>query len=156
MQNLLFSNLNEKISISEKDFNKFLLLTETKRIKKKDFLVQQGNFTKYTAFIVSGAMYSYILDTKGEKHVVNIALENYWISDLYGFLSGKSALFNVQSIEDTTCYLISRENIQIAFRQIPNFETFFRLLIQNAYIHSQKRIAGVYSKSARERYVCRR
>lgn len=153
MTNLLFKNINEKVKISEQDFDKFLVLTKTITVKKNDFFINEGNMAKYIAYINSGVLYSYSVDDKGDKHVVQIALENHWISDLFSFLTNTPSVFNVQAIENTEITIINKENFEKACDTVPAFERFFRLLIQNAYISSQKRVSRIYGNTAEERYL---
>ncbi len=151
--NQLHKSINEKVEISEQDFNEFLALTKPTNIKKNDFFINEGDVAKYIAFVNTGVLYSYYIDDKGNKHVIQIALENYWISDLFSFLSSEEAIFNVQAIENSEITIISKQSFEKACDTIPKMERFFRLLIQNAYINSQRRISKIYGASAKERYL---
>lgn len=151
--NLLYKNITKIIDISEQDFESFLSLTKTLEIKKDNFFISEGKIAKYIAFVNKGALHSYSIDEKGDKHIIQIALENYWISDLFSFISGEQALFNIQAIETSELILLSKENFQKVCETIPVFERFYRMLIQNAYVHSQKRISRIYKNSAEERYL---
>lgn len=153
MTNQLFKNITTKVKISQKDLEKFLSLTRVTRIKKNDFFINEGSFAKYIAFVNSGVLYSYSVDEKGDKHVVQIALENHWISDLFSFLSNEPSLFNVQAIENSELTLLNRDNFEKACDTIPAFERFFRILIQNAYVSSQRRVSRIYGNTAEERYL---
>ncbi len=153
MTNQLFKNITTKVKISQKDLEKFLSLTRVTRIKKNDFFINEGSFAKYIAFVNSGVLYSYSVDEKGDKHVVQIALENHWISDLFSFLSNEPSLFNIQAIENSELTLLNRDNFEKACDTIPAFERFFRILIQNAYVSSQRRVSRIYGNTAEERYL---
>ena len=72
---------------------------------------------------------------------------------MFSFISGEQALFNIQAIETSELILLSKENFQKVCETIPVFERFYRMLIQNAYVHSQKRISRIYKNSAEERYL---
>ncbi len=149
----LYNNLTEKITITDGDYNKFLELTKSVSISKNDFFIHEGNVSKYIAFVNSGVLYSYTIDKKGNKHVVQIAPENHWISDLFSFFSYETSAFNIQAIEDCEITILSRENFEKACNTIPAIERFFRLLIQNAYVDSLRRVSRIYANSAEERYL---
>ncbi len=151
--NTLFSNITNKINISEQEFETFRSLTKTISLKRNDFFIDEGRIAKYIAFVIEGVLHSYSIDEKGEKHVIQIALENYWISDLYSFFSEEPALFNVQAIETSEIIVLSKESFSKACDTIPAFERFFRILIQNAYVASQRRVSKIYKNSAEERYL---
>lgn len=153
MNTLLHLHIKQKIDISEQELDTFEQLTKNTLLKKNEHFIHSGGRVPYLAFVNSGAMYSYSIDDKGEKHVVQIALEGHWISDPYGFLTGNKAIYNVCALEPTNVTLLSKESFEKACASISGFERFFRLLIQNAYIHSLERISGIYGSSAEERYL---
>ncbi len=153
MNNPIYKNIKEKINISEQDFNNFLSLTKNSQVKKHDFFIHEGDVTKYIAFVKSGVLYSYTVDKKGDKHVVQIAVKNHWISDLFSFFSQEVSVFNIQAIEDSEITILSKDNFEKACNTIPAFEKFFRILIQNAYVDSLRRVSRIYGNSAEERYL---
>lgn len=142
-----------KVDISPSDFDKYVAFTAYKEVEKGDFFLREGQVAKYQAFLLSGVMASYSIDSKGEKHVVQIAIEGHWTSDLYSFLSKDPALFTIEALEKCELLLMSRENHEKACNEIPIFERYFRLLTQNALIYHQRRISNIYSESAEERYL---
>ncbi len=153
MEDAIYKNIREKIDITSQDFDRFRILTKNMIVEKNDFFIHEGNITKYIAFVNSGVLYSYTVDGKGDKHVVQIALENHWISDLFSFFSQETSVFNIQAIERADITLLSRENFEKACNTIPAFERFFRILIQNAYVDSLRRVSRIYGNSAEERYL---
>lgn len=142
-----------KVDVSPSDLDRFVALATTKKIEKGEFFVREGQVARYQAFVLSGVLASYSVDGKGEKHVVQIAIEGHWISDLYSFLSRETAVFNIEALEDCELLLMSHENHEKACNEIPVFERFFRLLIQNALVQHQRRILNIYSESAEDRYL---
>lgn len=153
MSNLLYQNIQRTVSISEEEVAQFKELLQPQIIKKNEFFVQEGDRAKHLAFVLSGGLYSYSIDEKGEKHVIQIALEEHWITDPYSFFSQEKSLYTVQALFKTEVLLISKENHDRACDQFPSIERFFRLLVQNAYVHLLQRVARISSDTAEERYL---
>lgn len=153
MTNLLYQNIQRSVAISEEEVEAFKELLQPKMIKKNAFFVQEGDRAKYLAFVISGGLHSYSIDEKGEKHVIQIALEEHWITDPYSFFSQEKALYTVQALMDTEVLLITKENHDKACDKFPRIERFFRLLVQNAYVHLLQRVAQINSDTAEERYL---
>lgn len=153
MTDLLYQNIRRTVPISEAEAAQFEQLFQTKTIEKNEFFVQEGDTAKYLAFVLSGGLYSYSVDEKGEKHVVQIALKEHWITDPYSFFSQDKAFYTVQALFKTEVLLISKAHHDKACDQFPNIERFFRLLVQNAYVHLLKRVAQINSDTAEERYL---
>lgn len=153
MINLLHQNIQRTVPITKEEVEQFRQFLKPKTIQKNDFFIQEGDRAPYLAFVLSGGLYSYSVDEKGEKHVIQIGLEEHWITDPYSFFSQEKALHTVQALFKTEVLLISKENHDKACNQLPNIERFFRLLVQNAYVHLLQRIARISSDTAEERYL---
>jgi CRP-like cAMP-binding protein len=130
-------------------FNRFLF---EKSFDKKHLLSEEGTVCKYLYFIREGSCYSYIVNAKGDKHAIQFALEGYWISDLYSFFSGKPAIFNIETLEPVTALVLNVESFDQLCSAHPLFDHFFRILIQNAYVRMQYRLAKTNSEEAPHRY----
>lgn len=155
MKSLLRSNIEKTINqaITDNEYEKFLALMCEKTFDKKDLLVEEGTVCKHIYFVVHGACYSSITDLKGEKHTVQFALEGYWISDLYSFFSSKKAIYTLEALEPLTVLAMTKDNFQQACDIMSCFDRFFRILIQNAYISVQYRLAKTISEEAETRYL---
>lgn len=106
---ILCKHLNLKVDISDADFEKFVALTERKKIKKGNFFVREGRVARHQAFLLSGVMGVYNVDVKGEKHISQIAIEGHWISDLYSFLSKEPAIYNVEAFSDAEILTLTKD-----------------------------------------------
>jgi CRP-like cAMP-binding protein len=47
-----------------------------KKIRKRQYFLQEGQVCKYAAFIVKGAMRQYTVDDKGVEHIIRLSIEN--------------------------------------------------------------------------------
>lgn len=139
-------------TITDSEFEQFSKLMLEKSFDKKNFLIEEGAVCNYIYFIEQGSCYSYITDQKGDKHAVQFALEGYWISDLYSFFSSRKAIYTIETLEATKVLALNKVNFQKACDNIPCFDRFFRVLIQNAYVSVQYRLAKTNSEDAEKRY----
>ena len=154
MKSLLRSHIEKVLNqpITDAEFGQFLELTFQKSYDKKALLAEEGNVCNYIYFIEEGSCYSFMTDHKGEKHTIQFALEGYWISDLYSFFSSRKAVYTLEALENTKVLALNKENFQKACDSIPCFDRFFRILIQNAYVSLQYRLARTNSEEADIRY----
>ncbi len=72
---------------------------------------------------------------------------------MYSFINGRPSLYHIDALEDSEVFLIDRPSWEKMFVEIPKLERFYRLLLQNAFISMQRRIAENMSLSAEERYA---
>lgn len=148
----LYKNINSKVTISETDFVKFSDYFKARSINKKQKLVEHGKSNDKIYFIEKGLFFSYKELDNGDIQVIQFAKENYWISDLYSFLSGSQALFTVQALEDCEIWEISKADLDKMCSEHPEMETYYRLNIQNAYVNTLLRLSSVYSADAEAKY----
>ena len=120
---------------------------------KGQFIVQQGDVCRYESFIVSGCAKTFFVDGDGNEHVVMFAVENWWTADLGSFISRAPADYNIQCLEKTRVAQFSYETLEKLYADIPKLERFFRIIIQKAFVASQKRIVRDLSLSAKDRYL---
>jgi CRP-like cAMP-binding protein len=153
MKDYLRASIESKVHLTDAEYAYFKALFSKNMIKKRELLVREGDICRYTYFIEKGVMSVYTVDTAGEMHVVQFGFEGYWIGDLYSFYTGKPALYNIEALEDCEILQINFDTQEAAYEAIPKLERFYRLLVQNAYINAQLRIAKTFSDSAEARYL---
>lgn len=153
MFELLFKKVREKIKLSEEEEEICKTLFIPKKLRKRQYLLQQDDVCKYTAFVEKGTLRLYMVDDKGIEHIVQFALEGWWISDLYSFFTGEPSIFNIDALEDAELLLITQPAEEKLMQQVPQLERYFRLLTQNSLIAMQRRLVGTLSQSAEEKYT---
>ena len=152
MYQIFFQKFNEKVSLNpeEEEFVKRYLTP--KKLRKKQYLLQEGDVCKYIAFVEKGALKAYAIDESGTERIIQFALEGWTISDLYSFLTGEPATYNIDAIEDAELILISKSAHEELLQKLPKYETYIRLQITGAYIALQKRLTSIISLPLEERY----
>jgi len=84
---------------------------------------------------------------------VQFAIEDWWINDMYSFLTQQPARYTIDALEETEVIYIEQKKWETLFERVPKFERFFRMLLQNAFIVNQERIIAAMSSTAEERYL---
>lgn len=148
-----FQHLSEKISLNKEEQAIIESQLTIKKIRKKQYLLQEGDVCKNIAYVVKGALREYTVDDKGVEHIVQFALEGWLISDLYSFLTGSPATYHIDALEESTLILISKEAEQAILQQVPKFESYTRMQITGAYLAMQKRVNALISQTVEERYL---
>ncbi|WP_316928044.1 Crp/Fnr family transcriptional regulator [Gillisia marina] len=81
----ILDHLEKIISLSESEQQEFTSILEEIKISKKNFLIQPGDLVNSEYYVVSGCLEAYYLDESGDKHIIQFALEDWWISDFEAF-----------------------------------------------------------------------
>jgi CRP-like cAMP-binding protein len=150
---MLLQHINKFVELSNEEIALITKSFKHRRLRKKQFLLMIGDISRHEYFITRGCVKTYYIDDKGEEHIVQFGVENWWVGDLYSFLAETPSIYNIEALEETEVLQIDKPTLDGLYLNLPKIERYFRLLIQNAYIASTKRILGTMSKPAEERYV---
>jgi len=149
----LLDYINRIVALTEEEERILISLISYRKLLKGQYFLQQGDVCKYSGFVISGCTKTFYVDEEGQEHVVMFSIEDWWTSDMGSFITQKPADFNVQCLENTELIQFSYENQQQMMQEIPKLERFFRIIVEKAFVASQKRILRNMSMSAKDRYL---
>ena len=152
MFELLHKKINSIVTINEKEFTYFKSLFIPKNVRKRQYLLQEGNVCPYQAFVEKGILRSYTIDEKGNEHILQFASEGWWMADLSSYLTSEPSLLNMDALEDAELLLLSKPLWEQAMKEIPALEHYFRIIIQNHLVATQKRLLQSLAETAEEKY----
>ncbi|HEX6334486.1 MAG TPA: cyclic nucleotide-binding domain-containing protein, partial [Flavisolibacter sp.] len=87
MYEVLFEKLDEKVQLTEAEKTLCKSFFTPKKLRKKQYLLQEGDVCRYIAFVEKGILRAYTVDDKGVEHIIQFAFEGWWISDQFSFLT---------------------------------------------------------------------
>lgn len=149
----LYDHINRFIDLTTAEQEILSTMIKSFSVKKKSFLLEQGQTCRANYFVVKGCLRLYFIDIKGAEQTTQFAIENWWISDLTSFLFQKPTDFYIQAAETTTVIAIEHHHYEELFTRLPKLEKYFRLIYQKLHQASQIRIKYLYSQTGEERYV---
>lgn len=149
-----FFNYIQKISgilLSEDD--KHLLTThfKTRKLRKRQYFLQEGDVCKYIGFIVKGSARTFTVDEKGHEHILKLSVENWWLTDFESFYLLTPSRFNIEALEELEILQSTNAEIEEFLKKIPAFLAMSNVISQNNTIAAQKRMLAI-NYSAEERY----
>lgn len=152
MYEVFFRKFREKVPLTPDEEKQIIQYLIPKKLRKKQYLLQQGDVCKAIVFVEKGALRAYSVDDKGHEYIIQFALEGWTISDHYSFLTSEPATYNIDAIKNCELILISTSAQKLLLKEVPKYETYTRLQITGAYIAMQKRITSIISLPAEDRY----
>ena len=152
MYEVLFENISKKILLTKEEQELLQTFFIPKKLRKKQYLLQEGDAAKYLAFVEKGMLRSYTVDEKGVEHIVEFAFEGWWMGDPFSFFTGEPSKYNMDALEDCELLLLTKHAEEEMMEKIPKMERFFRLLLQNHLIVTQSRLVSSLSNTAEEKY----
>jgi CRP-like cAMP-binding protein len=146
MFDLLHDSISAKINLTQEEFVYCTSLFKPKKLRRKQYLLQEGDVCKYQAFVNKGMLRSYSIDEKGTEHILQFAPEGWWIADLASYITGEPSKFNIEAMEDVELLLLTKPAWDELMQQLPRFEHYFRIL-------TQKRLMQSLTETAEEKYA---
>ena len=153
MYELFFERFKLKVPLSRDEEEQIKSYLTPKKLRKRQYLLQEGDVCKTLAFVQKGLLREYSVDN-GTEHIIQFVLEGWTISDLFSFITGEPATYNIDALEDAELVLISKSAHEELLLIQPKCERYMRLLITGAYIALQRRLTSSISMTAEEGYEC--
>ncbi len=150
---LILQHIARYVTLTKEEENHFCSLLNTKKLKRKQYLNQEGDVSKGPAFVTKGILRSYSLDKNGFEHVIQFAPEGWWIGDMSSLVRQQPGRLYIDAIEDSEILWLWKSDLEILYSTIPKFERFFRILAENSLISYQDRLISNLSLPAMERYA---
>jgi CRP-like cAMP-binding protein len=147
-----FRHFNKRVPLTEEERELIENYLTIKKLRKRQYLLQEGDVCKSVAFVEKGALRLYSVTENGAEHIVQFALEGQFLTDLYSFFVNEPSIYNIDSIEDSELVLISRSASDGLRKLSPKYQEFIFQETSEAYIQLQRRMTSVISLSLEERY----
>lgn len=151
--NNILQNIARYVSLSDTEKEKLISIIRTTKIKKRQFIDQPGYTCKYRNYVVKGAFRSYFIDNDGKEHTVQIAIEDWFVSDFYSYITQTPATLYVEALEDSTIFQMTYDDIEGLCKEIHGLSEYFRISTEKAFAFSRKRALSNLSMTAEEKYL---
>jgi CRP-like cAMP-binding protein len=150
----LFEYIESKSSQQLSDLEKEQIqnVFKERHLRKRQYLLQEGDVCKYMAFIIKGAGRMYAIKENSHETTIRLAIELWWLGDYESYNLQTPSHFYIEMTEDSDVLLITREHMQDLIKTIPAVDLMVKEIDRNAAIATQRRIYSSISLDAEERY----
>jgi CRP-like cAMP-binding protein len=154
MHQTLIKYINNHISFPLTSDEEVLVIAafQPKKLRKRQYFLQEGNVCHHVGFIVNGAMRQYSVDDKGGEHIVHLYIENYWAGDRESSTMLTASNFNIDAWEDTELLIITRAAMLLLMEKIPALVEMIRQMDERNAIANLRRLTSTISNTAEKRY----
>jgi CRP/FNR family transcriptional regulator len=145
--------IEDKVPLSQLDWGKILGVTKIKKLRKQQYLLQEGEIWRYHAFVCEGCLKRYRVDERGVEHIIQFSVENWWAGDRESLMNNVPSKYNIDAVEDSSVLLINDQDFEMLCREIPNFGSMVNNILSRSLNAAQDRINAAISFSAEEKYL---
>jgi CRP-like cAMP-binding protein len=152
MYKTLYKYLIEKITITDSEFEIIKNAFSPKKLRKRQYLLQEGDVCRHIAFVEKGLLRMYSIDSRGNETIMQFTPEEWWVTDRESLTNQIPSKFNIDALEDSELLLITEIHLKEIADQIPAFRELSQNLYLKNIIANQKRIHSAISLTAEEKY----
>lgn len=145
-------HIEEIVSLTDAEFEAVQSFFVSKSVARKAHLIRGGQMVTSEFLVVKGLLKSYNDDPMGREHIVQFAMEGWWISDYPAYAKQTSAEICVQALEDCEVLELSSDNKRLMCEKVPKMTAFFGKKAFKGYVALQKRVLSLLKNSAAEKY----
>jgi CRP-like cAMP-binding protein len=149
----LIAYFNRILSLNEDEIAILTQVFTERKIRRRQFILQAGDVCKQNTFVVEGCFKMYLVDAHGKEHILQFAVENWWIGDIGSFHTEEPSKLYIEAIENSVILQIKKEDQLRLFIEFSKFNRIFRVLSENALVSAQRRILQNIGSTAEERYL---
>jgi CRP-like cAMP-binding protein len=152
-KNLLhYISRHSTLPLTDKEEALVVAAFQPKKLRKKQYFLQEGEVCRYIGFIIKGAMRQYSVDDKGVEHIIQLYIEDWWVSDRESAIMLTPSKYNIDAWEDTELLIATVADMLELIEKIPSFAQMTRMMDQRSFIASQRRLNSTISNTAEKRY----
>lgn len=148
----LLALISKRVTLSATDKELIPLRFKYRRVQKGEFVTHVGESTPILYMVMEGMLRVYNIDENGADATFQFAKRNHWTGDPYSLFTDVSSTVEIEALEDSELIYITIEELEELYREVPILERYFRIMYQDAYIFSMRRIHQALQDNASVRY----
>lgn len=145
--------LSGHLNLHDEQLDELITKCSHREVGKDDFLLRQGEYSRYVYFVEKGLLKQYSIDKKGKEHILMFAPENWLVADRESIYFHQPSLYFIRALEDSVVTLLEVDFILGLSEKDKTFLELNNRLLNNHIRHLQNRINSLLSDSAEERYL---
>jgi CRP-like cAMP-binding protein len=126
---LLKTFINEKISISDEEFEQITQLVYVKNFKKNDIILRHGELCHFIGFLNQGLIRSYYIDDNGKEITTKFFFENCLFTYVEGFIENSASNKTFVALEDCAALMMKKDTLWQLFESNSKFEKIFSIVL---------------------------
>lgn len=152
MSRFLISHINRIINVSEKDSDKILSFFKPMKLKKNEIVLNEGQTSQGTYFVEKGCLRIFYITEEGQESTRYFAFENQFATALVSFITTSPSNEYLQAVETSEVYFITHKDFYHLLEVVPQWEKFYRIYLENAYVNNTQRLMSMLTQDALKKY----
>jgi CRP/FNR family transcriptional regulator, anaerobic regulatory protein len=152
MTTQILNSIKSFVALNQEEEAAFTSILRVKQLKKKEFLLQEGQICSKITFINSGCLRAFY-NVEGIENTVQFFFADSWYTDYASFLTGRPSVENMQALETSEIVQFSKEDIYKLYNRYPVFDRVGRVMAENAFLSLSRINQMLTNEEPEERYL---
>jgi len=144
--------IKEQANLSDDDIELMRSMAVEKTLRRKEFLVHQGEVCRYKIFVTKGLLRAYTTHEDGSEHIMDFSPENSWFTDPESFANATPSNYTIEALEHSEVILWTKNDLRYLVGNIPFLKAYFDKLIYNGGSILRRRLLNAIGSTAEEKY----
>lgn len=144
--------LNEKVTISENDWQFIAPKLQFQEFKKKEIITKTNAVEKNIYFILEG-VFRLFLELPEKDITIDFGFPSNFLSSYSSFLTQTPSIASIESLTKSKVIYISQENLFEIYKSTTVGESIGRIFAEDFFLYKSKRELSFMKDSPTERYL---
>lgn len=144
--------IKAQADLSDRDIALILSLADKRTLKRKEFLLREGEVCRHKAFICKGLLRVYRTKADGSEHILKFPAENNWSVEPDSYDNATPSNYSIDALEDCEVLLWPKKDFNYLLDSVPALKLFSQRIISDNIYSTQQRVFSAISSTAEERY----
>lgn len=141
----------EEMGLPSAYYDRFMEITETISLKKKEFLLRQGKVCTFIGFVEKGTLRSYI-EKEGEDFISDFYVDGDFTTSYRSFLTNEPSVGSIQALEDSLVLYLSKSNYAILLQESNEWYKLGKYIADTLFVRKCRKETSLLMDSAFDRY----
>jgi CRP/FNR family transcriptional regulator len=140
------------VLINEDEFEYIKTFFSLKRVRKCQYLLNEGDEVKHEYLVMQGVFKVFCEDEQGKEYIVQFAQENCWMSDYSAFFKHDQATMYIECLEQGEVLCLTHHGREKLSSELSKMEHFFAVERSNNYVALEQRVKLLLRNRPLQRY----
>ena len=150
---MMHKALSKYGEIPEGEWNKFIKIVKTLRLKKNEYFINVGEVPQRLGFIAAGIFKVFYITEQGNEKIIVFRDEEHFITAFSAFIERQPTWYAIQAIEDSILLVVTLREYKMLLDNHSCWNTSTRKIVENILIEKEKRERDFLSEDATSRYL---
>ncbi len=144
--------LENLIPFTENEMTIFTSLFSQIKLKKKDYLAKEGEYSHKLAFLNTGVIRAFFRNKSGNEYNKTFFTPSNFVAAYSSIITKQKNLINIQCLTDCTLQVTDFDKITSLYKDYSKIESLARILAERKFAIKEKREIELVTLEAKERY----